>query len=96
MLMRAMALTFVPPPVGNKEEGLALWRKAIDAFASDRPEPLMPDWGDAESIAWLGGAHLFMLEPKEAVPLLERATKMRPDFWWASKAALPLARRPIP
>lgn len=96
MLLRAMALTFVPPPAGNKEEGLALWRKAIDAFPSDRPEPLMPDWGDAESIAWLGGAHLFMLEPKEAVPFLERAVKLRPDFWWAGKAALPLARRPIP
>jgi hypothetical protein len=94
MLLRAINLSY--SPVGNPKEGHALWLKAIEAFKTDRPEPLMPDWGDVESLAWLGGAHLFRREAKDALPLLERAVKVRPDFWWASKAALPLARRPIP
>ena len=27
--------------------------------------------------------------------VLERAVALRPDFWWAAKVALPVARRPI-
>lgn len=95
MLLRAMSRTFAPPPYGDREKGLALWREAIAKFPSDHPEPTMPDWGDVEAVAWLGGFHLFANEPQEAVVLLERAVKMRPDFWWAGKAALPVARRPI-
>jgi tetratricopeptide (TPR) repeat protein len=95
MLLRAMSRTFAPPPYGNPEQGVALWRQAIDTFASDRPEPLLPDWGDVEAVAWLGGALLVTDRPEEATVLLERAVKMRPDFWWAGKAALPMARRPI-
>ena len=95
MMLRAMSLIFAPPPYGNRDKGLELWHQAIKRFETERPEPLSPDWGNVEALAWLGGAHLFANEPKEAAPYLERAVKMRPDFWWASKAALPFARRPI-
>lgn len=96
MLLRAMALTFARAPFGNREQGLELWRKAIQAFETDRPDALLPDWGHVEAVAWLGGAHLAANDDKAAVELLERAVRMRPDFWWADKAALPVARRPIP
>jgi tetratricopeptide (TPR) repeat protein len=95
MLLRAMSLTFAPPPYGDRQKGLALWRQAIELFQTDQPGPLMPDWGHVEAIAWLGGAHLAASQHNEAVVLLERAVRMRPDFWWAAKAALPIARRPI-
>jgi hypothetical protein len=49
-----------------------------------------------EAIAWLGGTYLALDRPAEAVGWLERAVRMRSDFWWAGKAALPVARRPIP
>lgn len=94
-LLRAMALTFAPAPHGDRDKGLALWRQAIQSFQTDRPGPLMPDWGHVEAIAWLGGTHLALDQPAEAVEWLERAARMRPDFWWATKAALPMARRPV-
>jgi tetratricopeptide (TPR) repeat protein len=95
MLLRAISLTYAPPPYGNREKGIELWRQAIQAFHTDRPESLMPDWGNVESVAWLGGVQLAADQHAEAVELLERAVSMRPDFWWAGKAALPIARRPI-
>jgi tetratricopeptide (TPR) repeat protein len=96
MLLRAMALAFAPPPYGDRDKGFELWRRAIAKFETHRPEGLMPDWGDAEAVAWLGGAYLMLDRHHEAVEFLERALRMRPDFWWAGKAALPIARRPIP
>ncbi|HEY7499221.1 MAG TPA: tetratricopeptide repeat protein [Vicinamibacterales bacterium] len=95
LLLRAMSLVFAPPPYGNREQGLEMWRRAIDAFEKERPSTLEPNWGYVEAIAWLGGTHLAAGEYKEAVQLLERAVKIRPDFWWARKAALPVAKRPI-
>lgn len=96
MLLRAMSMTFAPPPDGDREKGLEFWRQAIEAFPSDRPAPLMPDWGDVEAVAWLGGTYLALGRSGEAAELLERAVRMRGDFWWARRAALPIARRPVP
>jgi hypothetical protein len=31
----------------------------------------------------------------DAQAALEEAVRLRPDFWWAARAALPQARRPI-
>jgi tetratricopeptide (TPR) repeat protein len=95
VLLRAIGLTFAPPPYGDRQKGLEMWREAITLFEKDRPEPLMPDWGFAEAVAWLGGAHLMLDQPEEARVFLERALALRPDFWWAGKAALPIARRPV-
>ena len=96
MLLRAIATTFAPPEFGgNREKGLDMWKQAIQAFETDRPEPLMPDWGQAEALAWLGGAYLMIGQPGEATAPLERAIALRSDFWWATKMALPIARRPI-
>ena len=95
MLLQAMSLAFAPPPYGNREKGLALWRQAIERFTSDRPELPLPDWGDAEAVAWLGAFHLMNDQHAQAVQLFERALEIRPDFWWVGKAALPVARRPL-
>jgi tetratricopeptide (TPR) repeat protein len=96
MLLRAMGLIFAPPEYGgNRDKGFELWKQAIAGFEKERPAPLMPDWGHAEALAWLGGVYLRFDQPQDAVPLLERAVALRPDFWWASKAALPVARRPL-
>jgi len=96
MLLRAIATTFAPPEFGgNREKGIEQWKQAIQAFETERPETLMPDWGQAEALAWLGGAYLMIGQPSEAIAPLERAIALRSDFWWAAKAALPIARRPI-
>jgi hypothetical protein len=91
-LLRAMNQTFAPAPYGNRDEGHRLWQQAIDMFEQEGTDPSV--WGRAEAFAWRGGAHLIANEPAQAVPWLERATALRPDFWWAAKVALPMARRP--
>ena len=50
--------------------------------------------GHAEAWGWLGGAYLMIDEPDKAVPALERALKLRKDFWWVARIALPQAKRP--
>ncbi len=99
-LLRAMTEFFVPPERGgDREGGLERWKRAIRLLEEDggRPrDPRMPDWGHAEAWAWLGGAYLTLGQPREAADALERAVALRPDFWWAAKAALPFAKRPLP
>ena len=91
-LLRAMSQTFAPAPYGNREEGQRLWQQAIDLFEREHTDPAV--WGRAEALAWRGGAYLIANEPAQGVPWLERAIALRPDFWWAAKVALPMARRP--
>ena len=98
-LLRAMTEVFAPPQYGgNRERGLERWSEAIRLF--EREQKHASDkgggerWGHAEAWAWLGGAYLTMGRHKDAQAALEEAVKLRPDFWWAAKAALPQARRP--
>ena len=95
LMLRATALVFAPPPYGNRQQGIEMWHRAIEMFEKERSTSLEPSWGYVEAIAWLGGVHMMAGEYKEAIGLLERAVEMRPDFWWARKAALPVAKRPI-
>lgn len=96
-LLRAMSEFFVPPEFGgNRERGLERWKRAIDLFEQETkvaPDPVAPAWGRAEASAWLGGADLTIDRRDDAVVALERAVSLRPDFWWAARAALPQAKR---
>ena len=95
--LRAMVEVFAPPEFGgNRDGGLERWKHAIELFdkeATSAPAPEAPDWGRAESWAWLGGAYSNLDRREDAVPALERAVAIRPDFWWAARAALPQAKR---
>lgn len=96
-LLRAMTEVFVPPQYGgNAERGLERWTQAIALFEQEEKtgtEKGAPAWGHAEAWAWLGGAHLTSGRHRDAQAALENAVRLRPDFWWAAKAALPQARR---
>lgn len=98
-LLRAMMEFFVPPQFGgNREGGLERWKNAIRLFEQEQKagRDLPPlAWGHAEAWAWLGAAYLTIGRHAEAQAALEEAVRLRPDFWWAARAALPQARRPI-
>ena len=94
-LLRAMATTFTPPEHGgDRARGLEQWKAVISRF-EHRPHPAKdePQWGRAEALGWLGAAYLGAGQGAEAVPWLERALVVRPDFWWVKRIALPQARR---
>ena len=78
----------------QKDAALADWRRAAESFprraAADEPE-----WGRAESWAWLGGTLLVDGKLDEAKDALERALADRKDFWWARVIALPQATRAV-
>lgn len=96
-LLRAMTEFFAPPEFGgDREGGVARWKRAIELFDQEAKatlDPVAPTWGRAEASAWLGGAYLTINRPGDAVMPLERAVSLRPDFWWAARAALPQAKR---
>jgi len=96
MLLRAMAVFASPPQYGgSREKGLALWQEAIGLFEQDHTSDLPgPEWGHAEAWGWLGGAYLMSSEPDKAVTAFERALRLRKDFWWVARIALPQAKRP--
>jgi tetratricopeptide (TPR) repeat protein len=97
-LLRAMTEVFVPRQYGgDPEKGFDRWKQAIALFEQEdrgAAKHAAPTWGHAEAWAWLGAAHLASGRHRDAQPALENAVRLRPDFWWAAKAALPLARRP--
>ena len=98
-LLRAMTEVFAPPQYGgDRARGLERWKEAIRLFEQEQQETTSSApaaWGHAEAWAWLGGAYLMTGRPDEARTALEEAVRLRPDFWWAARAALPQARRPV-
>lgn len=96
ILLNAMKTFFAPPQYGgDKERGLELWREAIAKFErAPAAGAGWPDWGHAEAWGWLGGAHLSMGDRAKARDAFQRALKLRPDFWWVERIALPQAKRP--
>ena len=76
----------------QKDAALADWRRAAESFPR-RPAGDEPEWGRAESWAWLGGTLLADGKPDQAKDALEQAIADRKDFWWARDVALPQATR---
>ena len=75
-----------------KDAALVAWREAAATFPQ-KPDPHGPEWGRAETWAWLGGTLLADGKHAEAKDALEKAVADRKDFWWAREIALPQATR---
>ena len=76
----------------GKDAALVSWREAAASFPQ-KPPANGPEWGRAESWAWLGGTLLAEGKHAEAKDALEKAIADRKDFWWAREIALPQAAR---
>ena len=75
-----------------KDAALVSWQQAAEAFPR-KPPADEPEWGRAETWAWLGGTLLADGKPAEAKIALDHAVADRKDFWWARDIALPQATR---
>lgn len=66
---------------GKDADGVARWRKVVQAFASASPSGAgKPDWGEAEALLMLGEHHLQRGEALAAREALEKAVALAPDF----------------
>ena len=75
-----------------KDAALVSWREAATSFPQ-KPAANEPEWGRAETWAWLGGTLLSDGKFTQAKDALEHAVADRKDFWWARDIALPQATR---
>lgn len=99
MIMDAGMIFNTPPERGgDRDKGLAMWKRAITLFeeeAAERsPDPLRPDWGLALSYAWICDLYLAMRPPRleEADASARKALQMRPDFWYVNDVVMPRLR----
>ena len=78
---------------GGHESALAHFLAAADLFAADHPDPPLPDWGLAETHAWLGQTYAALGKLEEARGAYERALEEEPEYAWVRDTLLPgLAR----
>jgi hypothetical protein len=99
-LIMDAGLIFNTPPErgGDRQKGLALWKRAITLFEEEakKPaaDPLRPDWGLALSYAWVCDLHLAMRPRQidEARASARKALEMRPDFWYVKEVIVPRLR----
>ncbi|MGQ0648274.1 MAG: tetratricopeptide repeat protein [Gemmatimonadaceae bacterium] len=68
-------------------------RKAIELFATDKPEPPAPSWGQAEAWAWLGQVYAEEKKLDEARAAYQKALELQPDFGWVKDQLLPALDR---
>ena len=90
-------LLFYSPQPGNRDQGLARWKEALQFLAEEKiDDPTRPDWGRTLAEGWLANLYLQMKPPRtgEARALAEKALKDRPDFWWVTSQVLPMTVTP--
>jgi hypothetical protein len=99
LIMDAGVIFNTPPERGgDRQKGLALWKRAIALFeqeaAKPAADPLRPDWGLALSYAWVCDLHLAMRPRQidEARTSARKALAMRPDFWYVKEVIAPRLR----
>lgn len=84
---------YKPPFVGGgAERALPKLRRAIDAYARQRPAgPLTPDWGHDDACLWAGRAALQAGDPATARALYDQALAANPDNGWVKSSLIPEA-----
>ena len=85
---------FWTPPQhgGDQQRGLARYREALELFAAEpAAERELHSWGEADTWAFLGLAHLTVVPPDAAAAkaAVDKALALQPDFAWARRALLP-------
>lgn len=90
LLLSAISALYMPPSLdGGPAAAEQLLTRAIALFASDRPVPPLPSWGEAESYAWLGQVYERTGRRREALVAYEKALALDPKFSWVRDALLP-------
>jgi Flp pilus assembly protein TadD len=67
--------------------------KAIELFANDRPAAPRPQWGHAESYAWLGQVYAQQNKIAAARTAYEKALQLDPGNGWVTHVLIPALDR---
>ena len=74
---------------GGPETALGHLTKAEILFKSDHPGKALPDWGHAETYAWLGIAHQKLGHKEESRRAYQEALRLEPGLSWVKDVLLP-------
>ena len=74
---------------GGHDAALAHLLAAVELFADDQPEPPLPQWGLAETYAWLGQTYAALGKVEEARGAYQRALEVEPKYAWVRDVLLP-------
>lgn len=74
---------------GGPETALGHLTRAETLFQTDRPAKAMPDWGRAETSAWLGIAHQKLGHTEASRRAYQEALRLEPGFLWVKESLLP-------
>lgn len=75
---------------GDALESLNMSQTALHLFENHTYEnPLHPDWGKLDVLAWLGQAYNRLGEIEKAKTIYEQALEMEPEFAWVKYALMP-------
>jgi tetratricopeptide (TPR) repeat protein len=80
---------------GGPEIALEHLTKAETLFKTDRPGKAMPDWGRAETYAWLGIVHQKLGHKEESKLAYQEALRLEPGFGWVRDTLLPGLERGV-
>jgi tetratricopeptide (TPR) repeat protein len=80
---------------GGPEIALEHLTKAETLFKTDRPGKAMPDWGRAETYAWLGIVHQKLGHKEESKLAYQEALRLAPGFGWVRDTLLPGLERGV-
>lgn len=75
---------------GGIELAKVSFEKAIELFAEEEADYLMPDWGHSEAFAWLGLAELDLGDTTSAESSFLKALEIDPENNWVRYQLLPL------
>jgi tetratricopeptide (TPR) repeat protein len=74
---------------GGPETSLEHLARAETLFKNDHPGKAMPDWGRAETCAWLGVVHQKLGHTEESRRAYQEALRLEPGFLWVKEGLLP-------
>jgi tetratricopeptide (TPR) repeat protein len=91
VLLRALQLWTTPRYAGgDRERALDGFGRAVECFETwTSTEPLGPEWGHAQALAYQGMALGEMGEPERALDSLRGALRIAPEYRWVKHVLLP-------
>lgn len=69
---------------GGKYKARDVLKEAVELFAREEADPIMPDWGHSEAYGWLGQVELDLRDKQSAKTLFEKALEIDPNNGWVS------------
>jgi tetratricopeptide (TPR) repeat protein len=81
---------------GSVEEALVSFRKCVELFESVKTtEPLQPDWGYLDALAWTGRSFEKLHQLDSALTVYRKALEVESEFHWVKHILLPALEKKV-